>query len=363
MKKLAVATLALCAACSGGGGSLSPAPTVPPPPPPPDRIGPIEDAIQASAFTDVLVLIGDDQGRLLARSKGMFDEDQVESIASATKMLTGVIITRMVEDGQLSFDDQPQEYLSYWTDNGGDPRSEVTLRQLLAFTSGLNYPPGTAGCINDPFTTIQACAQEFYERGLGSRPGEGFYYGPGHMQVAAAMAEEATGESWASLTQTYLLDPLGISETEYRTPSRANPRISGGGISSAEEYEAILVGILDGTLINDLDAFVEDQTADVAFLSVPVAAEVDDRNWHYARGFWIECDTAFNAACADNPTISSTGAFGWTPWIDFESGYYGVIATRTSAVPNSRPGVESVRLEQELQPLIEEALSTLRANR
>jgi hypothetical protein len=53
--------------------------------------------------------------------------------------------------------------------------------------------------------------------------------------------------------------------------------------------------------------------------------------------------------------ISSPGAFGFTPWLDRNVGYYAIIAmesgdTDTGVVPFS------VRLAQELKPLIAQAL-------
>ncbi|HJU40886.1 MAG TPA: hypothetical protein VJ724_15045, partial [Tahibacter sp.] len=41
----------------------------------------------------------------------------------------------------------------------------------------------------------------------------------------------------------------------------------------------------------------------------------------YGIGNWIE---TFSAS-ADAPTISSTGAFGFTPWVDFDARYWGVL--------------------------------------
>lgn len=88
-------------------------------------------------------------------------------------MLSGATILRLVEAGR----DEPQrpsaEVPLYWTNDPADPRSQVTLQQLLSFTSGFDEDEGDRGCITDGTTTLAACAQEFYNRGLGSVPGHG----------------------------------------------------------------------------------------------------------------------------------------------------------------------------------------------
>lgn len=54
--------------------------------------------------------------------------------------------------------------------------------------------------------------------------------------------------------------------------------------------------------------------------------------------------------------ISSAGAFGFTPWIDFNRGYWAVIVLEEPLNRGYSPGELSVALEQELQPLIATAL-------
>ena len=82
------------------------------------------------------------------------------------------------------------------------------------------------------------------------------------------------------------------------------------------------------------------------------------RNWHYGFGFWIECDAVpFQPSCNDGPTISSPGAFGFLPWVDFDAGYWAVIAMREPNGSGTNPTAQSIDLEQVLQPMIERALA------
>jgi CubicO group peptidase (beta-lactamase class C family) len=55
---------------------------------------------------------------------------------SMSKTVTGVLIGMMIADGRLRLDDSPP--IPRWQ-RAGDPRSEITLRQLLQMRSGLRH--------------------------------------------------------------------------------------------------------------------------------------------------------------------------------------------------------------------------------
>jgi CubicO group peptidase (beta-lactamase class C family) len=355
--------LALLASCggpgsSGGGGSPIPAPTVTPTPSPTptptpapaDKWALVKAEVNASTVTDVALIVGTPSGGVRLRyEKGAFRLTDTHLIASASKMLAGLTILKMVEDGQMSLADNPQKYLGYWTTSAADPRSRITLAQLLAFTSGFNQGETGVACLSDPDTTLQACAQTYYNLGISSAPGTAFSYGPGHLEIAGAMAEVAGGKRFNQLFREKVGDPMGIGPVSGIVfPSANNPRIAGGGVSTGEEYARLLDTVLGNRLLANLTNFKTDQTAAVAFLYRPVIAD-----WHYAAASWRECDApVFATGCTNVYTVSSPGLYGWTPWIDFDAGYYAVVAMEE---PNG--SAASVTLEQRLQPLIAAALA------
>jgi serine-type D-Ala-D-Ala carboxypeptidase/endopeptidase len=69
----------------------------------------------------------------------------------------------------------------------------------------------------------------------------------------------------------------------------------------------------------------------------------------YGLTAWLECDTP-ETGCA---TISSPGAFGFTPWLDRDVGYYAILGMQVGNNPLTHFGVS---LEQELKPLIVQAV-------
>ena len=89
-------------------------------------------------------------------SKGDSTPATVYLIASASKWLSSAVFMSVVESGALSLDDHPQDYLPFWTTDPNDPRSRITLEQLLSFTSGL---PRDVAC---PMLTTTDCAEKIH---------------------------------------------------------------------------------------------------------------------------------------------------------------------------------------------------------
>jgi serine-type D-Ala-D-Ala carboxypeptidase/endopeptidase len=51
--------------------------------------------------------------------------------------------------------------------------------------------------------------------------------------------------------------------------------------------------------------------------------------------------------------LSSPGAFGWTPWVDRETGYIAILGMEAPDTTTVLPF--AVGLQQQLKPLVEEA--------
>ena len=79
------------------------------------------------------------------------------AVASATKMIAGSIIYRLIETGILGLDDLVSAHLSYWTKSTSDPRHAITVRQLLAFTGGFKDDDI---CCGSSGYSLQSCAQQ-----------------------------------------------------------------------------------------------------------------------------------------------------------------------------------------------------------
>ena len=339
-------------ACGGGSGTNTP---LPPTPPQADVWKDVKSAIDASAVGNIRLIVGDGERIIFTYEKGSLPGNEQHRLASASKLLSGIIIYRLVESGALSLDDKPAGLIAGWTQDPLDDRSQITLEQLLSFTSGFNYAPVDPSCVGNGNITMGQCALQYHDDGLDAVPGEEFYYGAAHLQIAGHMAEVATGLRYSELFQSQIVDQLGLGvKSVFELPSITNPRASAGAQSTANDYAEILRALLAGELITDMNTFRQDRTAQVVFGHRPASLEGANLDWHYGLGFWRECNKAqWDQACIDDIVMSSPGAFGWVPWIDFTNNYFGLIAMES--IGNHR----APELEREIQPLIEAALAKL----
>ena len=344
------------AACGGGGGSdVVPPPTTPDPFTAVDRAA--SAAFLAQGISGMGLAIYDANGvKRFEKMYGTFAPDQRVAIASASKMVAGLVLMRLVDQGFLSLDSTTGAVLG-WT----GPQADITLRQLMSFTSGLDRE---APCTLLAGIALADCVANISQQPLVAVPGTRFDYGGSHLHVAARMAEVVTGASWGELFNTQLKAPLGLTSPDlawYTLPRQAsgttNPLVAGGIRATMNEYAKILAldfnrGLFQGNRLIADSLFTAQATEpypNAVIGNSPVANS--GFNFHYGLAAWLECPPpATNCA-----VLSSPGAFGFTPWFDRETGYYAILGME---VPNSQDGVVNfaVTLAQELKPLIRAAL-------
>ncbi|MEM1437366.1 MAG: serine hydrolase domain-containing protein [Pseudomonadota bacterium] len=353
LRQTALLTAILTLAACGGGGSDT-APVVSGPQP--DPWAPVISELETSSLDNLVLIVGTAEGEQFRYEKGQFGIDTVYPIASASKWLTGATILQLVQQGVMALDDRPQDYLDYWSSDPNDARSRITLEMLLSFTAGFHIAPLDPNCTGDEQLTVQTCAAAFYADGVDAEPGTTFYYGPAHMQVAAAMAEVATGQSWRDVVELTIAAPLNLANTGFEGD---NPKASGGANSTTNEYAEFIRAQLRGDLLPaGLLQLTAERTAALGLMSRPAAVEGATRDWQYGLGVWRECNRPeWDAVCEAATLVSSAGAFGWYPWLDVDRGYYAVLGRNASVGFGRNPAADSVNLGARLQPLIHNALS------
>ncbi len=355
----ALSLLAL-AGCGEGSAQAPPPVTVTPAPTPaaPDFTA-VRSRMDQFSLPNVALIVGDRSGIQLRYERGTMTTNRPVFIASASKLLLGATAWLMVEDRRLAPGTPASTLIDFWSSAPADPRSTVTFEQLFAFTSGFN---GTAeqqqGCIGDPGFTLRDCVKQIHDGGPDSPPGQSFNYGNEHMQIAALAMTVREGKSVDAIMRERLLAPLGVSaETRYTLGAGDNPTYSGGMRSTGEDYARVLTAILRGDVIADRAGFLADRVAARPVATVPPAISGNSLAWRYGWGFWKECDgPAYVAACDAAPVISSAGAFGFTPWIDFGKDYWAILVIEEPLNQGFDPAQRAIALEQELQPLIVAAL-------
>ncbi|HEY4055303.1 MAG TPA: serine hydrolase [Kofleriaceae bacterium] len=297
--------------------------------------------------------------KVFSKMYGDFTPSRQVAIASASKLVSGLVLLNLVEEGELSLDSTTGDVLG-WT----GPKGNITLRHLMSFTSGLRANPA---CVTQPGITLEDCVNQIGDSTLSAAPGQQFDYGPAHLHVAGRMAEVVTGSSWETLFRDTLADPLGLPDSvQYFTVPKeqlgtTNPRVAAGLRASMDDYAPLLaLAFHEGTLGDVTVASPElfEEQAREPFPSVEIAnspmADAGFPEFRYGLASWLECDTPAEG-CA---VLSSPGAFGFTPWYDRDTGYYAIIGAEIDADPAAEGVVQfSVSLAQSLKDPIRNALA------
>src|SRR5947208_16735235 len=150
-------------------------------------------------------------------------------IYSATKAFWDLAALAAAEDGLLNLDGRAAETITSWRN---DPRkSEVTIRQLLDFDSGLEpqfFLHETQSGDRDA-TAMRAR--------MVAEPGRAFIYGPAALQVFHQMLKEKLrGGSPTHYLGRHVLHRLGLGPQRYLNDRAGNPLLATGWILSAKQW-------------------------------------------------------------------------------------------------------------------------------
>ena len=150
--------------------------------------------------------------------------DTLFRIASMTKPVTSVGIMMLYEQGKLRLDDAVGKYLPAYkgrevmasfneqdaTYTTRPAKSEITIRQLLAHTSGLSYP-----FTSPTVVAIQTkTGKDPKELPLLFDPGTKWQYSPA-TAVLGELLEKLSGQSIEEWDQAQVFRPLGMVDTTY----------------------------------------------------------------------------------------------------------------------------------------------------
>jgi CubicO group peptidase (beta-lactamase class C family) len=188
-----------------------------------------------------------------AESKTVLKKDDIFRIASQTKAITSLAIMMLFEEGKLLLDDPISKYIPEfknpkvlgslnWSDTTFSTvpaKGEITIRQLLTHTSGLDYAeigsqdfkaiyakskiPSGIGM----FSANQVLADKIKLLGplpLKHNPGEQFTYGL-NIDVLGYLVEVLAGQSLDQFFKTKIFQPLGMNDTYFYIPAEKQNRL------------------------------------------------------------------------------------------------------------------------------------------
>ena len=144
----------------------------------------------------------------------LVDPDTVFQLASVSKPLSSTIISSLVSDGTVKWDDPVIKYDPEFELSDPTVTSHVTIGDMFAHRSGL---PGAAG--NDlEFVGYKQATILHRLRFLPSAypVRKGYGYSNFGLTEGAVAAAKAAGEGWAALARRQLFEPLGMTQTSMR---------------------------------------------------------------------------------------------------------------------------------------------------
>lgn len=189
-----------------------------------DSIGTFLSEIQEKErVAGMSVAVTDRRGILFAEGFGVesierpevpVTPDSLFRIASITKVVTGMTILSLVEEGKLSLSEPVKKVLPWLSLQDKATENGVTLGHLLSHTSGLptEYTP-------DGYRE-ESALEPSLRAGLGDLEllfplGKGYEYSNWGIRLASLVAETVTGQKFTQLAQERILDPLGMTRTTY----------------------------------------------------------------------------------------------------------------------------------------------------
>jgi CubicO group peptidase (beta-lactamase class C family) len=219
----------------------------------------VEDLVARREIPGAVVFIARDGGIAYHRAYGVRDTETGEPlrphdifrIASQSKAITSLAVMMLWEEGRFLLDDPVSRYIPEFATpavltafNAADTtyetepaRSEITIRQLLTHTSGIDY----AVIGSEEFNAIYSKAG--VPSGIGSdedrigdkmrvlatlplkhQPGERFTYGL-NTDVLGYLVEVLSGEPFDEFLRTRIFDPLGMNDTWFYLPAEKHDRL------------------------------------------------------------------------------------------------------------------------------------------
>ena len=286
-----------------------------------------------------LIVVQRDDGVVHHEHWGEFGPERISLIASSSKMVVAGVLMRLHDDGLLDID-APVADVAGW--GAGNP--EVTPAQLISNSSGLvgllpNPAYGPYVCQFLPIGTLQACAEQVFTTTDDDAdivpPDTEFRYGGAQWQVAGAVAEVASGKSWAALIDEVYVQPCGLDVLAFNNPFTQlegepyrypasfdsdpstlmptdNPNLEAGAYVTTGDYGALLLMHLRDGMCGDNRVLSAESLDRMHSDRIMAAYGSDVWGSGYGMGWWVD---------RENGRITDGGLYGTVPWLDLEDGY------------------------------------------
>jgi CubicO group peptidase (beta-lactamase class C family) len=189
----------------------------------PDALWPAGEGVQLSGNVHLRAALGDPalqgpgmraivvvhDGRIVGETYGEGFTAATPLLGwSMTKTVTAALVGMAIRDGRLSL--AQKNLFPQWA---GDPRSEISVADLMAMSSGLKFNEDE-GLINDAARLeflVRDAAAFARDQALEAAPGTKFHYASGSSVLLARIWQNAVGDQARSYPRARLFGPLGMT--------------------------------------------------------------------------------------------------------------------------------------------------------
>jgi CubicO group peptidase (beta-lactamase class C family) len=160
-------------------------------------------------------------------------KESVFQIGSITKVFTTTLVMQLVDEGRLDLERPVIDYLCDFKVGNKDATQNITIKQLLNHTNGLE---------GDFFAADKPSGGNQLARYLDRcdllpqlhPPGDNFSYSNSGFCIAGRLVEVVTGKSWHTLIHQKIVKPLGLKNVIVNGPESSRYRVARGHVLNEE---------------------------------------------------------------------------------------------------------------------------------
>lgn len=191
------------------------------------------DSVVEMGVPSVDMIIYRDHKMIYRHMNGTVDTDKKVPVSpdqrylmfSMTKVITMTAVMQLVEQGELSLEDEVGKYLPAYKElsvKGEDKKYPVLMKHLVSMQSGLDYDlnrPGIVRVLKEKgmSATTRELVDAFTESPVNFIPGTHFLYSLSH-DVAAAVIEAVSGMKFSEYLKKNIFEPLKMTDTFFAKP-------------------------------------------------------------------------------------------------------------------------------------------------
>jgi CubicO group peptidase (beta-lactamase class C family) len=271
--------------------------SVPLPSGPPLKLASEVDAYMAGQRSAALLVLHDGKLRLERYGLG-FDGSGRWTSFSVAKSITSLMVGAAIRDGFIkNMDDKVASYIPQLK---GSAYDDVTVRQLLTMTSGVQWNED----YNDPASDVSKFNNHKPEEGVDSTvsymrklpraapPGTHWNYSTGETNLVGVLVSQATKKTLSAYVSDKVWVPAGMEQQATWLLSKTGQEISGCCLQAApRDYARLGQFVLDGAIANSQSIVPDGWLAEAT--TARTAIGIPERGYGYL--WWTYADGSFAA--------------------------------------------------------------------